>query len=150
MGPTIRDQRAGGEDSAGDRAQSETVGVVLLTGVVVILVAIVGAVVLGDLGSEKPPVADFEPNVTTGAVTLQYTNGDRIQKTDLTVVVIGADRARHGLETYTELAGNGDDSLDPGERVRRTHTIGQETVRVIVVHEPTGETVYGREVDVSG
>jgi PKD repeat protein len=131
-----------------ERAQSETIGVLLLTAVVIIVIGIGSVVVLGGQADGQTPVADFEPTVTSGTVSLQQTGGDAFEKSDLVVVVQGAGQERHGMETFTELSGNGDGKLDPGEQVRRSYTISQDAVRIVVVHEPTGTAVFNRKVAV--
>ena len=94
--------------SAGDRAQSEVVGVALLIGVVVTAVGIVGVLVLSDSGANgtDDPLADLEIDATTTAINLTHAGGDAIPADDVRVVVRGEDRTQRLELDATNLTGS--------------------------------------------
>lgn len=81
-----------------DRAQSETVGVVLLVGVVVITVSTAGAFALSDVDSD---IRDFDGRieVTTDSITIAHAGGDPIAFSDLLLVFGSTERRPESSRT---------------------------------------------------
>ncbi|GAB7095498.1 hypothetical protein JCM30237_26520 [Halolamina litorea] len=99
------------------RAQSESVGVILLTAVVVVTVSAAGAVVLADAGGDESTRADLSVNVAEEGVALTHNGGDSVAFADLRIVV------SHGNETWRPavnasgiVRGDADDQFERGER----------------------------------
>lgn len=131
------------------RAQQETVGIALLTGVVVVVALTVGTVVVAQTaGDDTGPTADVDADATSDELTLWHSGGDPLDRRGLVVVL-----EQDGTETrFTPGAANltgGDDRFDPGERVRRDHGLAAGDATVFVVHEPSGALVAEARVVVS-
>ncbi len=134
--------------SAGDRAQSEVVGVALLIGVVVTAVGIVGVLVLSDSGANgtDDPLADLEIDATTTAINLTHAGGDAIPADDVRVVVRGEDRTQRLELDATNLTGS-DDAFGLGDRFERAHGLTGRTATILVVHTPTNTVLAERRLD---
>lgn len=93
----------------GFRGQSETVGVVLLTAVIVVVTTVAGAFILSDFQSETEddPLVEVESSVTTDRIELQHRGGDALDANEITVILQGDED-----ETFTLL---GDFDLDRGD-----------------------------------
>jgi len=132
-----------------DRAQSETVGTLLMTGMVVVVVGVGTAAVVFDSGgvTEETPLVDLSTNVTAQDVEITHEGGDVVDTEDVRVVL----EASVGSERYRLDAANvsGDDeALGPGDELVREHEIGVKAGTVIVVHSPTDTVLVEEEVDV--
>lgn len=66
--------------TAASRAQSHTLGVLLLTGVVVILVGGGGLLYVSQLGSNDSPLVDSAVEVTTADVIITHHGGDSLSQ----------------------------------------------------------------------
>lgn len=98
------------------RAQSETIGVVLLVGVVVITVATVGALALSTIGSDTVG-ADVDVRVTTSGFFFSHAGGDPLQMSELLIVVRDGNRTlRPDFTPNTIYDGDDDAVFEPGER----------------------------------
>jgi hypothetical protein len=77
--------------ASSSRAQSEVVGVVLLTGVIVLVVVLVGTVVLSDITTqaERGPRADLESTVDDTTVTIRHQGGDSFDAGTVELTVAG-------------------------------------------------------------
>jgi len=123
------------------RAQSETVGVILLTAVVVLTVGTVGAVVFSEINTAETTRADLAVSVADDGVAVTHNGGEPIAFADLEVVV------RSGDETWGPpmnesgvVRGNGDDRFQPSERwVWRQSLDTGEVTTVRVFDQRTGE-----------
>jgi len=118
--------------------------VVLLTGVVVILLALVGVFILSGLDTADDPVVDVEVSVNESTVRITHGGGDRLALTDVRVVFGEGGTGSDGLENFTEVNGDGDGGFDGGE-IRETSHGATDVIAVTVVHEPSN-TVIAREV----
>ncbi|WP_159901761.1 type IV pilin [Salinirussus salinus] len=133
---------------AGRRAQSETIGVLLLTAVVVVLVSVVGAGVIANVSSQAQAgevAARADVTITSDNVTVTHGGGDTLA--DSTVQVIlrnGSDESRYELSDVApaDRTGDGDGRFEPGERAVLSHSL-TGTVSVLVVDIERG-TVLGR------
>lgn len=126
------------------RAQSEVVGVLLFTGVVVVLIGVASTFLLSGIDTTAEPVADVEVQVTDSTVRLTHGGGD-----SLATAAVRVEFGRDGggattLADATDVAGDGDDRFEPGER-RETGHGASDTISVTVVHDPS-DTVVARVV----
>jgi hypothetical protein len=119
------------------RAQSEVIGVAILTGVVVVVALAVGGVVITQYsGDDGGPNTDLVLSASNEEVTLAHNGGDSLDLADLRVTLEQDDTRK----TFTPDAANttgGDARLDPGERVRREHGVDPGDLTVLVVHRPS-------------
>lgn len=127
----------------GRRLQSEVIGTLLFTGVVVVLIALVGMFVLSGVDTSSEPAADLEVTANSTAVTLTHGGGDDLAAADVRVSFGRDASGSDGLENWTEVAGDGDGQFEGGE-VRTTGHGAGDVISVTVVHEPSG-TLLGRE-----
>jgi flagellin-like protein len=124
------------------RGQSETIGVLLLTGVVVIAVGTVGFLVLSSGGTDQGPVTNVVVDVNGTDVVLAHDGGRSVAESEVAVVVDGASRERYALTDLTRADGDTDGDFEPGERWRVGHGVEPGgSVRVVVVHEPSGRVL---------
>ena len=133
------------------RGQSETVGIVLLTTVVVVTVSVGGAIVLVDAGSqaEQEPMVDAESAVTAGEIVLRHNGGDGVSASDIAVTVTGPESEQLSLGDDLSLAGSGDDSrFQAGDVWKGSHGLTHGTGRLVLVHEPTNTVIHERAFDI--
>lgn len=127
------------------RAQSEVVGIVLLTAVVIVLVVGAGGLFLSSLESDtdREPLATLESNVNATVVTLAHQGGDEFDADEVEVVVRGADgEFTQRLDAGTFLRGADDTRFAPGDRWRSTpHSLSGD-VRLFVVDRPTNTILH--------
>lgn len=132
------------------RAQSDVIGVALLTGVVVIAVGVAGGIFLassGDEASSENPLLDVDVTLTDSTIRVAHAGGDSIAITDLAVVVDGdTERNRYDLDP-ANVTGNGDGLFEPGEVWKRDHASSDRTATVLVVHEPSNVVIAEEFVD---
>jgi hypothetical protein len=129
--------------SSAGRGQADVLGVVLLVGVVVVTVGVAGAVFLGDLAASSGPATDVRASVGPDSVTLVHNGGAAVDTNDLRVVVHRNGSALGVDWADGTLAGDGDGRFEPAERWR-AGDLGfgpDDTVRVVLVHEPSGTVV---------
>jgi len=99
-----------------ERAQSESIGVILLVGVVVISVATVGAFALSNIDSDQ---RDFDATieVTTDSITIAHAGGDPVPFSELLIVVrVDGNTTRIRPEASDLETGDSDELFEPGER----------------------------------
>ncbi len=129
------------------RAQSETVGVILLTGVIVVAVGLVGMTVLSQsdvTGGDDSPLIDAQISVTPSELVVTHGGGDDVTITDVSVLVrTDGGSTRYGLEP-DEIDGDGDELFEPSEEWVHAHGLDAGEAEVLVVHDPSG-TVVARE-----
>ncbi|WP_336002398.1 type IV pilin N-terminal domain-containing protein [Halorientalis halophila] len=124
------------------RAQSEVVGVVILTGVVVTMVGLVSVVALSNVVDEPAPVADLRIEGNDTHLQVTHVGGDGLAVSDLDVVVRGPDgTTRFGVDAANLTNDDGDARLAFGEALVREHGMSGDEARVLVVHRPTNEIV---------
>lgn len=138
------------------RAQSETIGVVLLLFVVVISVGTAGTFYLGsfdeggrsaDSSVPSAPATEVRGTVTTDAVTLTHNGGRALRMSELDVIV-ESDGTRHRFAFADgSIDGDGDDVFEPGERWRKDGYAfdGDAVVGVLLVDQQSQSVVYEGE-----
>lgn len=98
------------------RGQSESIGVILMVGVVVISIATVGTFALTNTGEETTD-ADISVQVTTSGVFVTHASGDAVPMSDLEILVRDGDRTlRPAFTNGLIYDGDGDDIFEPSER----------------------------------
>lgn len=129
-------------------AQSETIGVLLLTGVVIILIGVVSVFVLGGINTTTDPVADLRIAGNDTHLTVDHNGGDRFSVGELRVIIDGeTDRTR-----FDVAAGNvtgSDEQFTFGDRLVREHGFGSQPVTIRVIHVPTSTIVAEKRLDLN-
>lgn len=135
--------------SRSGRAQSEVIGSLLFTGVVILLVSLVGLVVLSGADTTSEPAVDLEIAVENATVRLTHAGGEDLPASDVRVVLGADDDGSEGLENFTEAPddGDGDGLFEGGERRAHGHGAG-DVLAVTVVHEPSGTVLAMERTDV--
>ncbi|MBX0287414.1 PKD domain-containing protein [Halomicroarcula sp. F28] len=135
------------------RAQSESIGVILLTVVIVITVGVGSAVFLGSVADDADragaPLVDFSVEVTATEITVTHAGGDVVAQSELTVIVRGQSTTKRYRVDAANVSGDDDGRFEPSERFRRAHDFVGPTVDVTVVHNASN-TVLARESLVVG
>lgn len=136
--------------SVGSRAQSESIGVILLTGVVVIVVAIGGAVILDGAASDadSAPLVDVTFEVTTDKISVTHAGGDTVAQSALTVIVRDDTTTERYAVDAAHVTGDGDGQFEPSERFERNHGLSGPTVDVLVVHDDSNSVLAQESLDV--
>lgn len=129
------------------RPQSEVIGVLILTGVIILLLALVGLFAFSTFDTGDEPTVRLDATVDSNAVTIVHDGGDGMKTTDIEVVLGGDVDTRVGLETLNERQGDGDARFEPSEIRRRTHG-ATDTLTVEVVHEPSNTVLFQDALDV--
>ena len=126
-----------------DRAQSETVGVLLLVAVVVILVVGAGAVVVSNwqATTASGSQVNIQSSLTNSSLTLEHMGGDTLSSEDVLVVV------RTGGDDHTLTNESNSDEFGPGTRWKydEFEFEGEATLRIF--DESTGTLLYERTYD---
>ncbi|AEN07280.1 flagellin domain protein [halophilic archaeon DL31] len=105
-----------------ERAQSESIGVILLVGVVVISVATVGAFVLSDISSDTVN-ADISVQITSNGFYFSHDGGDPLPMNELLIVVRSeSGTSRPTFTPNTIYEGDDDAIFEPGERWANVNT----------------------------
>ena len=130
------------------RAQSETVGVVLLIGVVVTLVGLVSVVVLSDVGGPEKPLADLDVSANETNLTVDHRGGDTLAVADLDVVIRTDDEARRfTVDAANVTDRDGDGGFGFGDTIDREHGLDADSAEVAVVHTPSSTVLVRESVD---
>ncbi|WP_169051779.1 PKD domain-containing protein [Halorhabdus amylolytica] len=133
-----------------DRAQSEIIGIVLLTAVVVLLSVLVGGVILDSIETDEKPVANLDVSIDgNGTTVIAHDGGDRLPKSEVSVVFRSGTSGGQPLSNYTQRRGDTDVIFEPGEVVSGGTPDG-ETIGVLIVHDPSNAVLYDGLVDVAG
>lgn len=126
------------------RAQSEVIGVLLLTAVLVISMSVVGVAALENQSRSirtTPPSAGFQTELNASTATLVSTGGQSLPLSDLDLVLrsSGVERIYDLEESGDRLSvdWNGDDEFDPGESVTVSHSLSG-AVRMLLVDTSNG------------
>ena len=117
------------------RAQSETVGVVLLTAVFVLLASTVGLLLISNVLSEADdgPLVDIEANASGQYVSVQHAGGDSLPVGDVAVIVEGTTRERYDLASFVHRRGSEGTSFAPGDIWRGPNDVGGSRLDVSVI-----------------
>ncbi|WP_459882825.1 type IV pilin [Halorubrum gandharaense] len=108
-----------------DRAFTPMAGTGLLVGVVVLLLAVVGAAVFGFIDAVEPPEAEFDVSEDDDGIVIVYLQGDPIAAEELVV---------RGDDPDGEVQFGGwpaDGVVEPGDRVVIEEATGNEEVRIV-------------------
>ena len=120
------------------RAQSETVGNVLLIGVVVVVATTAAVGIVFNFGGgeidEETTRADIRASATTENLTLSHNGGDSLRAGDLEVILEN-DTAEQQFQVNTANLTGSDDRFDPGERFERAHGLNGTYIDVLVYIE---------------
>jgi len=132
------------------RAQSEVVGLTLLTGVVVIVALIVGGVVIAQsTGSDDGPTTDLVLDATQSDAILTHNGGDTLELSALTVIY----ERRGTVQRFTPAPGDtsdGDGRLTPGDRIQWGHGFPAGDLTVTVAHGPSSTVLFEDRVTIPG
>lgn len=132
----------------GDRAQSEVIGVTLLTGVVVIVALLVGGVIVAQTtADDSGPTVDLLADATGTDAVLTHNGGDSVPVTELRVVLEQDDSTTAFTPTAADVTGP-DARLDPSERIQRPHGFAAGDLEVLVVHEPSSTVLLDDRVTI--
>lgn len=130
---------------AGDaRAQSETLGSVLLLGVVVLAVSTFGvfylASVVDGVGADGPP-ANVDGRVTTEGIRLTHLGGESV-RTDALSLTLVVDGVRQSVGWADgSLSGTTPDSFDPGESWSLTRAFETDDAVTVRLADRTSNTL---------
>lgn len=136
-----------------DRAQSETVGTVLLVGVVILVVGglfVTGSSVVEDAQRDAPSAAMVvEANGST--VTVTHESGDALDVADLEAVFAadGTDQAQRLPLSAFATGGPSDGRLTAGETVSTTNPLATGEVTVRIVHTPSEVVLSKRSLSLA-
>lgn len=133
---------------ARNRAQSETIGTVLLIGVVVVAVGTFGAFFLSGFVGESAPLASISVDGNETTMNISHSGGERIATEDLRITVSqpGNSKAYTFENNGTQVrVSDPDTEFKPGDRWR-FDTEGQgleadQRVTVRLIHLPSNEVV---------
>lgn len=133
-----------GDSDRPERAQSEVIGVVLLTGVVVVVVSLIGLVVLQGVSaeSESGPTVDVIVDATTEFVSISHNGGTTVDVSSMEVVLSGESRARYPLSSFIQHRGSDTAIFEPGDRWNHSNDVGGDRLRVSIVHTPSGTVIH--------
>lgn len=127
----------------GDRAQSESIGVILLTAVVVITVSLTGMVYLSTIDANaEQPMFSVEGELSPPNVSVTHAGGDPVPGDELRLV-LRVDATRVHTAAYGETFAPGETwSLNVSNHatVRSGSVIG-----VSLYHAPSGSQLYSEE-----
>jgi len=135
---------------ARNRAQSETIGTILLVGVVVVAVGTFGAFFLSGFVEESPPLVSITVEGNESAATISHAGGNTVPADELSVTVSqGATTERYVLDdddpSSDFVKGNDPSRFAPGDRwefdVSDQPLVAYERITVRLIHEPTNEVV---------
>lgn len=145
----LRDVIPRGRLAAATRAQSESIGVILLTAVIVLLVGGFGMVYLGTIdGSGQGPLVDAEINATDEWLSITHGGGESVPYADLEVVIRSDGQSeRHALNEWSEA---NDDTFGPSDRIRGEHARGSGQLTVLLVHTASNTVVEEAYLDARG
>ncbi len=114
-----------GRFGSDERGFTPAAGTGLLIGVVVLLVAVVGAAMFGFIEGVAPPNAEMEIDADRGEVTITHLGGDPIPAEELHVRGVDPDEeARFG-------GWPGDGLVEPGDRIVVEGATGNEEIEVV-------------------
>jgi hypothetical protein len=129
-----------------DRAQSETVGAVLLVGLVTITAGVAGTYAMGAVTTTTDdPRADITGTIRTDGITLSHQGGARLPGEELRLVV-----RVNGSETPRSWSdgtlSGGDGVFDPGEGWSVGGSYDAESVVAVrLIHHPSDTVVFRAE-----
>lgn len=141
----------------GTRAQTETIGVLLLTGVVIVSTVVVGAMLFArqsqQIQAHQTPT-EFETEINGTSLTLTHEGGREIPLADLDLLLRQGDsESRYDLNDSSDRSSdtlNGNDDFESGESVTVSHSFRGD-VRVLLVETvDNGVVLYDETKPVEG
>lgn len=129
-----------------DRGQTETVGVVLLTGVIVIAAGVIGVIVLDGVDTERSTMSEIDVEVGPTAYTVTHAGGDAVPVDEVRVGLTGASDTTVALSALAAVDTDGDGLFEPGETYTGYHD-GTSTLRVLVIHDGTNTVLHDEQTD---
>ncbi|WP_436901044.1 type IV pilin [Halovenus halobia] len=136
-----------------NRAQSETIGIVLLTAVIVVVTTTAGFFILTDLNeqTEGESRADIEITANSTAVVIKHQGGDGFNANKITVIVRtgGTEQQFVLADRFRTDNGNGD-RFAPGQRWEQTPPNSYSgDIEVLVVDTAGGQVLEQSTVTVT-
>lgn len=134
------------------RSQSEVVGVILLTAVVVILVTVIGTILFASFNAntQSEQRISLLVEVDNSTVTLKHNGGATFDSNDIEVIVRGDPEERTVLTAGNYIAGSETSIFEASDIWRYDHNQSPGTVRILVIDQQTGTLLYSRAVVVPG
>lgn len=140
-----------------ERAQSETLGAVLMTAVLVVSMSVVGVALLSHQYQQAEridPPATFDTTVDASTVTLTHMGGSDYPLKDLVIIVRKGDtEQRYDLDDPADLSADtldSDERFEPGETVTVSHGF-TGTFRVLLIDSsPGGALLYDESITLRG
>jgi len=129
------------------RAQSSTVGILLLTAVVVISVGAGSVLYIGSSGVSETasPLVDADVELTPTDVVVTHAGGDTVAMADLIVAVRGGGSSNRYAVAPGAVDGNGDDRFEPAEVWQTGHGLAERTDVVVLLVDDSANAVLVRE-----
>lgn len=121
------------------RAQSEVIGVVFLTGVIIILIGFVALNTFAVFETTTGPTANLDADVGPSTVTLEHQGGDSLGGGETEVIFDDGSTERYSLDSFTIEQGDAG-RFEPGESWSHGHG-KSDTIRILVVHRGETDTV---------
>lgn len=132
-----------------NRSQSEVIGVVVLTGVVVSLTVLVGILIIPDVVSNtSEPLIDLDAEATSNQVTVTHAGGDAVDTDDVLIVLRASSTEQHQLSSFTQDRGSDSTRFEAGDEWTRSHNTADERMEVLLVHEPSNAVLDRETIDV--
>lgn len=131
------------------RSQSETLGILVLVGVVLVLAAAIAVFLVADTGPEEEPrLANINIDATVDTITVEHEGGDTLRPEELQVIVI-TETGRSEVDLLDFQFQQPTDASDftSGERFGRANGPYVGTVSVLLVHRPTETIIADEEFD---
>jgi len=128
-----------------ERGQSEVLGATLLTGIMVILVAMAGLFLFADFGGdEEQLLANIEGDVAAEGITLTHDGGDSFDSADIAVVLTGDNDRDLNLSRDFNASQGGDGQLAPGDvwRYNSSDDLILGSGRMLVIDESTNTVLF--------
>jgi PKD repeat protein len=135
----------------GQRGQSEVIGIVLFTAVVVGAVVLVGALVIPTFAEDADRrFLSVDGDATTQNITLQHADGDSFSTDDLEIILRGnASSERYDFDGFTQLRGTDNATFEQGDRWYRSHGIDSEQMEILVVDVSQNQILDRTDVEVT-
>ena len=136
-----------------ERSQSELVGIVLLTAVIVTLASVVGVFLLGSFQSESEddPNVLIQSEINETYLTVAHNGGDSFSAPDVEVILRNSDEIRVRLPDGQFVAGSDTSVFEPGDVWRYNYTgqaLSSGEVRLLVFDQDAGTLLYQDILDI--
>lgn len=138
-----------------DRAQSEVVGVLLLTAVIAILVGLFGAFYLDSVNDDRGdgPLLDLAVDGTDTQLQITHAGGESVPLDELSVVLQRESRTERIAFDSADVRSDRDeddpDRFEPTERFLPDHAFGEAPIQVRVIHDPSNTVLKDAHIDLA-